>query len=84
METIETLIPDNEDNHLVVVLYFYDDNDKTGTFQIPQELSIIGIDNWIAWRFLGNYASIRNCSAYSTSHLISLSAVKNRGYYNTL
>ena len=28
METIETLIPDNEGNHLVVVLYFYDDEDK--------------------------------------------------------
>lgn len=23
METVETLIPDNEGNHLVVVLYFY-------------------------------------------------------------
>ncbi len=29
-------------------------------------------------------ATIRNYSAYSTSHLISLSAVKNRGYYNIL
>lgn len=43
METIETLIPDNEDNHLVVVLYFYDDNDKTGTFQIPQEFAALDI-----------------------------------------
>ena len=37
MESIETIIPDNEGNHLVIVLSFYDDNDKTGTFQIPQE-----------------------------------------------
>lgn len=42
METIETLIQDNEGNHLVVVLYFYDDNDKIGTFQIPQEFT--GLD----------------------------------------
>ncbi|MDE6368176.1 MAG: hypothetical protein K2K94_02960 [Muribaculaceae bacterium] len=38
METVETLIPDNKGNHLVVVLYFYDDYDKSVTFQIPQEL----------------------------------------------
>ena len=42
MESIETIIPDNEGNHLVIVLSFYDDNDKTGTFQIPQNLY-----NWI-------------------------------------
>lgn len=35
MESIETLIPDNEGNHLVVVLNFYDDIIKTGAFQIP-------------------------------------------------
>ena len=38
METIETLIPDNEGNHLVVVLYFYGNYDKTTTFQIPEGL----------------------------------------------
>ena len=32
IETIETLIPDNEGNHLVVVLYFYDDEDKEDSF----------------------------------------------------
>lgn len=39
METVETLIPDNEGNHLVVALSFYDDSQKTDTFQIPQELT---------------------------------------------
>lgn len=43
MESIETLIPDNEGNHLVVVLYFYDYNDKTSTFQIPQEFAELDI-----------------------------------------
>ncbi|MCM1331533.1 MAG: hypothetical protein NC248_02870 [Bacteroides sp.] len=43
METIETLIPDNKGNHLVVVLYFYDDDDKNGTFQIPKEFSDLDI-----------------------------------------
>lgn len=43
METIETLIPDNEGNHLVVALYFYDDNDKTVTFQIPEEFAELDI-----------------------------------------
>ena len=37
MESIETLIPDNEGNHLVVVLSFYEENQKIGTFQIPCE-----------------------------------------------
>ncbi len=37
MESIETLIPDNEGNHLVVVLCFYDNIEKLDTFQIPQE-----------------------------------------------
>lgn len=36
MDAIETLIPDNEGNHLVVVLNFYDSIDKTDTFLIPQ------------------------------------------------
>lgn len=39
METVETLIPDNEGNHLVVALSFYDDSQKTDTFQIPQEFT---------------------------------------------
>lgn len=37
MNTIETLIPDNKGNHLVVVLYFYDEIDKRHTFHIPEE-----------------------------------------------
>lgn len=43
MEIVETLIPDNEGNHLVVVLYFYDDSDKTATFQIPYEFTTLDI-----------------------------------------
>lgn len=43
MESIETLIPDNEGNHLVVVLYFYDDKDKSDTFQIPDGFSDLDI-----------------------------------------
>ena len=39
MESVETLIPDNEGNHLVVVLNFYEDSQKADTFQIPPELS---------------------------------------------
>ena len=47
METVETLIPDNEGNHLVVALYFYDNQDKVSTFHIPDEyleLDIIDIN----------------------------------------
>ena len=43
MESIEAIIPDNEDNHLVVVLSFYDNNDKVGTFQIPEEFEDLDI-----------------------------------------
>lgn len=43
MESIETLISDNEGNHLVVVLYFYDDSDKSNTFQIPDGFSDLDI-----------------------------------------
>ena len=43
MESIETLIPDNEGNHLVVVLNFYEDSQKTDTFQIPYEFSNLEI-----------------------------------------
>ena len=43
METIETLIPDNEGNHLVVVLYFYDDEDKEASFHIPSDFTNIEI-----------------------------------------
>lgn len=39
MESVETLIPDNEGNHLVVVLSFYEDDQKTDTFQIPSEFA---------------------------------------------
>lgn len=43
MESVETLIPDNEGNHLVVVLNFYADSQKTDTFQIPSELTELEI-----------------------------------------
>lgn len=43
MESVETLIPDNEGNHLVVVLNFYADSQKTDTFQIPSEFTELGI-----------------------------------------
>jgi hypothetical protein len=43
METIETLIPDNEGNHLVVVLYFYDKEDMVSTYQIPVEFTELDI-----------------------------------------
>ena len=43
MESVETLIPDNEGNHLVVVLSFYEDNQKIDTFQIPSEFSNLEI-----------------------------------------
>ena len=42
MESVETLIPDNEGNHLVVVLRFYDEEDKAETFRIPKEFT--GLD----------------------------------------
>ena len=41
MDTIETIIPDDKGNYLVVVLNFYDDIDKAGVFQIPEELATI-------------------------------------------
>ncbi|MBD5292713.1 hypothetical protein HDR69_04395 [bacterium] len=39
MDTIETIIPDDKGNYLVVVLNFYDDIDKAEVFQIPEELA---------------------------------------------
>lgn len=43
MESVDTLIPDNEGNHLVVVLTFYDEYQKTNTFQIPSEFTKLEI-----------------------------------------
>lgn len=43
MESVETLIPDNEGNHLVVALSFYEDCQKTHTFQIPSEFTDLDI-----------------------------------------
>lgn len=43
MESIETLIPDNEGNHLVVVLRFYEDSQKVDTFQIPSDFMNLDI-----------------------------------------
>lgn len=39
MNQIENLIPDNEGNHLVIVLNFYDEIQKNNVFQIPSEFS---------------------------------------------
>lgn len=43
MKSVEILIPDNEGNHLVVVLNFYEDNQKTDTFRIPPEFTELEI-----------------------------------------
>lgn len=43
MESVETLIPDNEGNHLVVVLNFYEDSQKADTFRIPHEFTELEI-----------------------------------------
>ena len=43
MEFVENLISDNEGNHLVVVLSFYEDSQKTDTFQIPSEYTNLDI-----------------------------------------
>lgn len=43
MESVETLIPDNEGNHLVVVLNFYEDRQKADSFQIPPEFTELEI-----------------------------------------
>ena len=43
METVETLIPDNEGNHLVVVLSFYEEDQKNDTFKIPTEFANLEI-----------------------------------------
>ena len=37
MRPVETLIPDNKGNHLVVVLNFYEEDQKIDTFKIPTE-----------------------------------------------
>lgn len=37
MESVETLIPDNKGNHLVVALNFCDDNIQDALTQVPQE-----------------------------------------------
>lgn len=60
MESIETLIPDNEGNHLVVVLNFYEDCQKTNTFQIPAEFSTLEIaDITIEKIFIGQPIGLR-------------------------
>lgn len=43
MLSIENLIPDNQGNHLVVVLTFYEDIEKLNLFNIPSEFSDIEI-----------------------------------------
>ena len=43
MEPLETLISDNEGNHLVVVLSFYEEDQKTDTFRIPIEFTNLEI-----------------------------------------
>ncbi len=66
MESVETLIPDNEGNHLVVVLNFYDNNQKTDTFQIPSEftgleIADIAIEKLYLDRPLGLRAFYKMC-----------------------
>lgn len=43
MESVETLIPDNKGNHLVVALHFYDETIKLDSFEIPLEFSDLDI-----------------------------------------
>ena len=43
MEPKEILIPDNEGNHLVVVLSFYEEDQKSLTFNIPTEFTNLEI-----------------------------------------
>lgn len=43
MDSIEILIPDNEGNHLVVALSFYDECIKSDTFRIPDEFAELDI-----------------------------------------
>ena len=43
MESVETLIHDNEGNHLVVVLNFYEDRQKADSFQKPPEFTELEI-----------------------------------------
>lgn len=67
MESVETLIPDNEGNHLVVVLNFYEDVQKTETFQIPDEfidleIADISIEKLNLEQPLGLRAFFRMCS----------------------
>lgn len=66
MESVETLIPDNEGNHLVVVLNFYADSQKTDTFQIPSEfteleIADIAIEKLYLDRALGLRAFYKMC-----------------------
>lgn len=43
MKSIETIIPDNEGNHLVVTLIFYEDVDKSVVFGIPDMFKSLDI-----------------------------------------
>lgn len=66
MESVETLIPDNEGIHLVVVLNFYADSQKTDTFQIPSEfteleIADIAIEKLYLDRALGLRAFYKMC-----------------------
>ena len=55
MESVETLIPDNEGNHLVIVLSFYEDSQKIDTFQIPPEFSNLEIADIAIEKLNPNY-----------------------------
>ena len=66
MESVETLIPDNKGNHLVVVLNFYEYSQKTETFQIPPEftdleIADIAIEKLDMNKYLGLRAFYRMC-----------------------
>jgi len=66
IDSVETLIPDNEGNHLVVVLNFYEDSQKTDTFRIPSEfagleIADISIEKLILDKPLGLRAFHKMC-----------------------
>lgn len=66
MEKIEELIPDNEGNHLVVVLNFYDKSDRINQLHIPAEffeldIADICIETLDRSRPLGVRALLKMC-----------------------
>ena len=67
MEIVETLIPDNEGNHLVVALNFCDDTVQEGLTQIPSEfgnfvIADISIKKLFEDRPLNPFALYKMCN----------------------